>query len=470
MMVKVLLYAYSQSIFSGRKMEFFIQDSKRMDWLCQGYQPSYRTINRFRVDPRCESILAQCYSQFRTQLVAAGEIDEEAIFIDGTKIEANANRYTFVWKKTIQTNQRKMYEKSIQMYKELVHNEIIPSMELEDDHSLSKNEVQSIIDQLDKVIESSNQKLKQESDSAQRKQIRKECKGPKTALKHFTSHQERDKKYDESLEILGNRNSYSKTDHDATFMHLKDNHMNNGQLKPAYNVQIATNNQYVLATSIFPNPTDTRTLIPFVNHMLPFLSNCRYIVADAGYGSEENYTFIEDEALIPYNTLEKEQKRSYQLNPFNIMNWPYSAENDVYFCPNNRPAYLSNFRTHKTVTGFKQELRYYQVESCENCQIRSLCTKSKHNHPRKIQKNLNLEFFKAQVREKLSEGHTAVIYKQRKIDVEVAFGNLKANLGFTRFSVRGNERVRLEIDWAFMVHNLKKWGRKTPLRNKNNKK
>ncbi|MCM3007150.1 transposase, partial [Priestia koreensis] len=84
-MMKVILCAYTQSVFSGRKIEALLQDSIRMMWLAQGYEPSYRTINRFRVHPEVQTLLRECFVQFRCQLVEENEIDQEAVFIDGTK-------------------------------------------------------------------------------------------------------------------------------------------------------------------------------------------------------------------------------------------------------------------------------------------------------------------------------------------------------------------------------------------------
>ena len=127
----------------------------------------------------------------------------------------------------------------------------------------------------------------------------------------------RKQKYEQDFEIFGARNSYSKTDEDATFMRMKDDYMKNGQLKAGYNVQIATEGQYALAYSIFPNPTDTLTLIPFLNEIEQhYFDLPKHIVADAGYGSEQNYNDIlsnrKREALITYNLYLKEQKKKYK--------------------------------------------------------------------------------------------------------------------------------------------------------------
>ncbi|WP_270279981.1 transposase, partial [Vagococcus bubulae] len=144
--------------------------------------------------------------------------------------------------------------------------------------------------------------------------------------------------------------SYSKTDNDATFMRMKDDHMKNGQLKPGYNVQIATNNQYVLAYDVFQNPTDFKTLIPFLETIKEnYFKLPKYIVADAGYGSEENYQATMDDferiPLITYTMYQKELKKKYRTNPFNVSNWRYDELLDVYFCPLNRRLKFKRYST-----------------------------------------------------------------------------------------------------------------------------
>ncbi|MFD2868879.1 transposase, partial [Kurthia populi] len=128
MMLKIILCGYTQSVFSGRRMEDLTKDSIRMKWLAQGYEPSYRTINRFRIHPQMQELLRQCFVQFRCQLVEEKLIDQQAIFIDGTKIEANANKFTFKWKKSIEKFQTNLIEKSNQLYEQLLEEQVIPAI------------------------------------------------------------------------------------------------------------------------------------------------------------------------------------------------------------------------------------------------------------------------------------------------------------------------------------------------------
>ncbi|MCD8510641.1 MAG: IS1182 family transposase, partial [Bacillus sp. (in: Bacteria)] len=450
MMMKVILCAYTQSVFSGRKIEALLKDSIRMMWLAQGYEPSYRTINRFRVHEDVKELLRQCFVQFRCQLVEEKLIEEEAIFIDGTKIEANANKFTFVWRKATEKYSAALVEKSNQMYEELLEKEIIPEIEREESEELSVKELLDIVEKLDEKVEEFDKKIEESTEVKERKQIRSQRKGPKQYLKQYKDFLVRKQKYQNDMAIFGERNSYSKTDHDATFMRMKDDHMKNGQLKAGYNVQIATEGQYTLAFDVFANPTDTRTLIPFLDRIEEsFFKLPQYIVADAGYGSEQNYEDVinhrESTPLITYNMYRKEKKKRYKNNDFNSANWEYDEETDSFTCPNGQKLTFRYLSNRKDKSGFTRAFKVYQCEDCSGCPFRSQCTKAKEGHNRKIQYNEKWEQQKEYIRQKLSDEKTGEIYGKRKIDVEPVFGFLKANLGFTRMSVRGKEKVKNEL-------------------------
>lgn len=460
MMVKIILCAYTQSVFSGRKIEALLKDSIRMMWLAQGYEPSYRTINRFRVHPDVKEIIRQCFIQFRCQLVEEKLIDQEALFIDGTKIEANANKFTFVWKKSIEKYHQSVLEKSDQLYHELLEKEIIP--EIERDEQLSIEELTQLVQKVDEVVKTYDQQIEASSDMPERKALRRERKYPKQVRKQLLDFIERKQKYQRDFEIFGTRNSYSKTDPDATFMRMKDDYMKNGQLKAGYNVQIATEGQYTLAYDLFSNPTDTRTLIPFLDEIEQhYFELPKHIVADAGYGSEQNYDDIlskrKREALITYNMYVKEQKKKHKQDVMNPANWQYDEESDTYTCPNQKHLEFHGHAVRNDRTGFRRTFKVYQCEDCTGCPFRSACTKAKEGHHRKLMVNEKWEQQKEYVKAKLSEEETGSIYRKRKIDVEPVFGFLKANLRFTRFSVRGKSKVKNEMGFALMAVNLRKF-------------
>ncbi|WP_141230064.1 IS1182 family transposase [Terribacillus saccharophilus] len=462
MMMKVILCAYTQSVFSGRKIEALLQDSVRMMWLAQGYEPSYRTINRFRVNPHVKELLRQCFVQFRCQLVEEKLIEEEAIFIDGTKIEANANKFTFVWRKSIGKYSTQLVEKSNQRYEELLDKEIIPSIERENPESLTVDEMTQVVERLDDEVQKYDRKIDASNDVTERKELRVARKEPKQYRKDFRDFVARTQKYQNDMTIFGDRNSYSKTDKDATFMRMKDDYMKNGQLKPGYNVQVATEGQYALAYDVFPNPTDTRTFIPCLDRIAQdFFSLPNYIVADAGYGSEPNYNDVVENRnripLITYNQYRKEKQKKHKQDPFNVENWEYNAKDDSFTCPNNQKLPFSHLSNKQDKYGFTRTYRVYECENCSVCPLRAQCTKAKEGSNRKIFFNERWEQQKAYAKQLLSEKETGKIYGRRKIDVEPVFGFLKANLRFYRFSVRGKEKVENEIGFAFMAVNLRKY-------------
>ncbi|WP_249872886.1 IS1182 family transposase, partial [Oceanobacillus saliphilus] len=462
MMMKIILCAYTQSVFSGRKIAGLLEDSVRMMWLSQGYEPSYRTINRFRSNPLVEEILRECFVQFRSQLVQENLIEEEAIFIDGTKIEANANKFTFVWRKSVEKYSDNLMERSNQIYDELLEKEIIPAIERDNEEELSVQEMEEVVEKLHEKIEEYDKKIEACDIGGERKKIRSERKFPKQTRKQFIDFIERKQKYQNDMEIFGDRNSYSKTDTDATFMRMKDDYMQNGQLKAGYNVQAATEGQYVLAYDVFPNPTDTRTLIPFLDNIEEnFFELPDYIVADAGYGSEQNYGDILEHRnkipLITYNQYRKEKKKKHKENAFHVDNWEYNEADDTFLCPNDRKVLFSHHSKRTDRYGFTREFKVYECEDCSDCPLRDLCTKAKEGNNRKVYYNEKWETQKEYVRAKLSDEKTGKIYGKRKTDVEPVFGFLKANLGFTRLSVRNKEKVKNELGFAFMAVNLRKY-------------
>lgn len=460
MMLKIILCAYTQSTFSGRKIEDLPKDSLRIMWLAQGHQPTYRTINRFRVQPAMNALIKECFIQFRNRLVAEDLIDQDAIFIDGTKIEADANKFTFVWKRAVEKYLSSLTEKSKQMYEELFKANIMPALEVEE--GLTSEQMSMMADKLEEHINEKTAQIESTEDVAKRKKIRSERKEPKKLLKLIKDMLVRKHRYEIDLGIMGERNSYSKTDKDATFMRMKDDYMRNGQLKPGYNLQIATENQYTLAYAVFPNPSDSKTMIPFLDKIEEeFFELPEHIVADAGYGSEPNYNDIlvkrQKTPLITYGQYLREQKRSYKNNPFQTANWTYDESTDSYECPNSKRLNFSHMSVRRDKTGFERHFKVYRAEDCGGCPFRSQCTRAYEGTNRTMSVNVTWEEQKEYVRTKLSDEETGSIYRRRKTDVEPAFGFLKANLGFTRASVRTRPKVENDIGLALMAVNLRKY-------------
>lgn len=266
--------------------------------------------------------------------------------------------------------------------------------------------------------------------------------------------------YNEKETVLEGRGSFSKTDHDATFMRMKEDHMRNGQLKPAYNLQLSTNNQFILHYSLHRTPSDTVSLI---EHLEGFEDayGCmpEDLIADAGYGSEENYTFLEEKKVnsyVKYNTFDNTPKRRRRARkyPFSSDQLHYDPAKDVFICPIGQSMVNIGTCVRKTKTGFQQQVTQYQATNCNGCPLRGLCHKSKNN--RIIEINHNKERLRARSRSNL-ESETGIAYrKQRPVDVEPVFGHLKSNRGFKRFLLRGLDKVEIETALLAIAHNLRK--------------
>ncbi len=239
-------------------------------------KPDHNTINRFR-DQRLLKSLQPIFTQVVLLLCEEGLLSIKDLYTDGTKIEANANRYTFVWGNSIKTNREKM---KLQLNEMWQYAQSIAASELDDTDPAGFDKIDS--EKMSETIDTINAALK---DKEVDKKIKQKLNYAKN---HWPAALD---KYEQQEKILGeNRSSYSKTDTDATFMRMKEDHMRNGQLKPAYNVQISTNNQYIASYSIHQNATDTNTLIDHVSqHIRQFGQKPNNITADAGYGSEQNY-------------------------------------------------------------------------------------------------------------------------------------------------------------------------------------
>ena len=244
MMLKVILYSYLNNIYSCRKIEQALLDRVSFMWLASNQTPDHNTINRFR-SSHLKNTIHQIFTQVVVMLVDMGYLSLDVIYVDGTKLESRANRYTFVWRKSVEKNKAKL-EAKIRKVLEMVEEGIAQDNQPDDEPPTPINS-----EELKKRIAQINQENRS----------KEEKKSIKTLEDKYLPKLE---EYEKHLKTLGSRNSYSKTDPDATFMRMKEDHMMNGQLKPAYNVQIGTENQFFTHYDFYPNPTDTLTFIPFV--------------------------------------------------------------------------------------------------------------------------------------------------------------------------------------------------------------
>jgi transposase len=450
MLLKVMLYAYMTNVYSSRKIELALRENINFMWLTSMTVVDHNTINRFRSDKLKDSF-KEIFKQVVLMLASEGLVNLKQIYTDGTKIEAQAGRYTFVWGNSIKTNKAKMLTQLEELwnYAQSLDNEDDPNPEPTEFKEISKEVIERTVAKIDAKL-SGNHKASSKA-KAKLRYIKN----------NFTANLE---KYEKQQAILGERNSYSKTDTEATFMRMKEDHMLNGQLKPAYNTQISTQNQIIVHYTIHQNPTDTKTLKPHLENFeqtfgKKIFKNLKEITADAGYGSEENYDYLEKKklrAFVKYNTFEKEQDPNYQkkYKAFSKENLYYNQQEDYYVCPIGQKMLKTHENQKKTAGGYIQTLSHYQAKNCEGCPMRGQCFKAKGN--RSIERNHNLERHKERTRELLLSEIGIQRRKQRSADVEPVFAQLKHNNGFRRFSLKGLQKVELEFGLMALGHNLRK--------------
>lgn len=438
MMLKVVLYSYLNNIYSSRKIELALTDRVSFMWLSGNQTPDHNTINRFRSSHLKDSI-HEIFTQVVVMLVEMGCLSLEVAYVDGTKIESRSNRYTFVWRKSIEKYKERLEER-IHKILGMIEEGIAGDNSPEDDPPTPFNseEIKKRVAQINRENRS-----------------KEEQRAIKTLENKLLPKLE---EYERHLDTLGNRNSYSKTDSDATFMRMKEDHMLNGQLKPAYNVQISTENQFISHYDFYPNPTDTLTLIPFLNSF-----GNRYsilpgkVVADSGYGSEENYEFMQDndiEPFVKFNYFHKEQKRAFKKNGFLSQNLYYNSEEDYYVCPMGQHMDKVGKKRNKTASGYTSTSTLYEAKNCNGCPLKCLCTNAKGN--RRIEVNHNLNRHKQRIRELLTSEEGIYHRSQRPIEPESVFGQTKSNKHYNRFRHFKKDKVLMDFAIFAIAFNIGK--------------
>ena len=313
---EILVFAFMNRLFSSREIEQACKTDIRFMWLLDGAPaPSDSTISRF-MRGHLAKVIEDLFYQFVAKLYEMGEVKYRNLFVDGTKIEAYANKYTFVWKKAVEKNLIKL-DKKIESVLPVIAERygFTQDVTLDECHDALVRQAQWL--NLVFAVGKGNHKT----------QLQRVIE----TLEAFMS------KRSEYLSHLGKfsgRNSYSKTDVDATFMHMKEDYMRNGQLKPGYNIQIGVESEYIVGVGSFSNRTDVNTLIPFLNRIQSHTHRkFERIIADAGYESSENYLYLEEngqECYIKPQNYEISKTRKYKTDPYSVENMAYDPKKDEY--------------------------------------------------------------------------------------------------------------------------------------------
>lgn len=442
MLLKVLVYAYLNNIYSSRKIEAGCKENIHLMWLSAMSRPDHNTINRFRSE-RLKNVLKEIFAQVVLLLVESGHLSLKEVYVDGTKIEANANRYTFVWGNAIKTSKERIKKQLEELWR---YTQSIAADELQDEtpaffEEIDTGKVKQTIEKIDQALKGKpvSKKIKQKINYARK------------------NWPENLKKYAAQEKLLGKRGSYSKTDKDATFMRMKEDHMKNGQLKPAYNLQLSTYDQFILQYTLHQTTNDTNTL---KEHLAEFEKHLHQLpnelTADAGYGSEQNYALLEEkdiEAFVKDPSFDREQKGK-RKNEFHPSQLYYNKEKDCYYCPMGQEMKNIGKGKRKTANGYQQTYMYYQAQRCYGCPLRGVCHKAKGN--RIIEVNHRLNHLKEKARQRLLSEKGIKHRKKRPADVEPVFANIKHNKNFKRFMLRGKLKVEIETGLIALAHNLRK--------------
>lgn len=445
MLLKILIYSYLNNTYSSRKIEKANKENIYYHWLNGQNFPDHHTINNFR-GARLKGKIDNIFTQVVILLNQSNLVALEEVFTDGTKIESFANRYTFVWKGSVEKNKEKL-EKKIKLILKNIEDEIA-----QEGQSQDTNEQSAPINsqELDKKIAQLNETLKHKG--ASKKVTRQLEKLSNEALPKLME-------YETHLQKLGERNSYSKTDPDATFMRMKEDHMKNGQLKPAYNLQLSTENNFITNFSVHQRPGDTTT---YKEHLGSYDKKYGHYpdraIADAGFGSLENYEFLDQnhiESYVKYNYFHKEQGKKFKSDISRIENLYYNNEQDYYICPMGQKMLpVGCPQKRKSELGYEYEVVIYQARNCSKCSLRGACHKQKGN--RKIEVNKQLIKYKQQTKENLLSEKGRKLRGRRCAEVEQTFGQIKWNKKFNRFLLRGLPKVSVEIGLIAIAHNLQK--------------
>lgn len=435
-MMKILVYANMEGVFSSRGIASACCRDINYIWLLNGEKaPNHSEIARFR-SKRLPECAEELFYQLVEKMSTLREIKYEHLFVDGTKLEANANKYSFVWKKSTTKYEIRLLEKLTKQTAELCSK-----------YGVVTDTPKELLRELESRVTAPFVfgRGKRKSELQRDIELLRELLGRK-------------EKYAGYQKTFGGRNSFSKTDPDATFMHMKEDHMRNAQLKPGYNVQLGVEGEYITGVYVSSERSDQLTLIPLLEKMQAHLGKSyEDVTADAGYESEENYTYFEGKTTQCYikpQNYERSKTKKYKNNMALRENMAYDPALDEYTCQAGKKLRVTHMGKKKSKSGFESEVTYYQCESCEGCPHRKKCTKSKGNRTLQVSKKFVEQ--RKQSLARITSEKGILLRMNRSIQSEGAFGVIKQNYGFRQFLLRGNKKVLTELLLVAMGYNINK--------------
>ena len=456
-LLKVILFAFmEQGISSLRQIEKLCRTDIRYMYLLDDMKaPSFATFGNLIRNELTTSI-EQIFLDINTYIFQKDHVDLEHAYIDGTKIEANANRYTWVWKKSCLKNRNKVFEK-ISLLIDSMNADVLCFLGIK----LEKRE-EYAIEYIEEMMISYA--------SATGLDFTKFVSGighPKSIYQkqyqEMQGYLERLKNYARHIEVCGEvRNSYSKTDHDATFMRVKRDYMGNDQLLPAYNMQAVICDEYIAVVDAKPYASDMECFVPLMEKFKETYGHYpKYPVADAGYGSYNNYLYCEEhgmEKFMKFTMFEKETKDTkFHNNPYRAENF-HRDEAGNLICPNGKKL-IFKYHKHVYKNKYGRTEEVYECEDCSACPHRAECCKRVSGN-RTVRLNRELSSFHQEVIHNLESIHGALLCMNRSIQSEGTFGIIKWDRSYKRLFRRGEKSVILEFTLISCGFNLYKYHNK----------
>ena len=451
-LLKVILFAFMEHGYvSTREIEKLCKtDIRFMYLLDEQSAPSHMTIDNFMNHCLSESI-DKIFEEINRYIFDAEKVDTEHLYIDGTKLEANANKYSWVWKKSSIKNRKKTFDKVSMLLEEINKSIVYYSVKFDIRSEYAIEYLEQVTEQYTKLVD-----LHPEAVVRGRGHHKSQEQRYYDKLVEYT---EKLKKYAEHIRISGeHRNSYSKTDNGATFFRMKRDYMGNDQLLPGYNIQLGLCDEYIAVYDVKQYASDMDCFQPLIEkfnstyHKYPL-----YPVADAGYGSFNNYLYCEEhgmEKYMKFTMFKKEtEDKEYRENPFRAVNFPIN-ENGNPVCPNGKEFY---YLYSRPVRGnkFGRTEEMYQCEDCSHCDLKDKCCKCEGN--RVVRINEELTKFHKEVLNNLNSVHGALLRMNRSIQAEGAFGTIKWNRSYKRARRKGLKGVNFELSMISCGFNLHKY-------------
>ena len=443
-MLMTVLFAYMNQIYSLRQIEKAIRTDIRFMYLMEDETPSFKTIGEFISS--LEGTIHDIFVEINKTILSLDDRieDRKILYIDGTAYEANANKFSFVWKKTAMKTQEKKLKKANELIGKL--NDILPWKEIKQSAGI------------DEYLTELNL-IKQEEISlfvyGRGKRKTSFQRTYDELVKLNTELKNAEKKIDTCGE---DRNSYSKIDPDATFMHMKYDYYNNtGVFKPGYNLQAAVTDEYVTEILVSNARSDSKTLpVTMERYKEDYGEYPARAVADAGYGSYSNYMYLLSKGIdsyVKYNTYRLEKNK--RISKYNSLNFTFDT--DKFICPEGKYLIFEK-EGYSEEGGYLKIIKHYRCRQCNSCPYRKECTKSEDG--RTIQKNFILDELRINART-LLDSEEGIMYRQkRSIYTEGVFGVLKQDYGYIRLHRRGILKTELELTLVIIGFNLNKYHNK----------